>query len=248
MIQLPKLIERWSNAHRVLVAMPQHDREKHWDMATWGIETECGTVACAAGHCGLDTWFRRRGFKLDFKDGESKISDVPGFFGLEGASRIFHNTKRRKVEVVIKEVETYISELEQMAALMAKAKAPAIGKEWPEQGGICAGVRLGHDGKPSYFLVVGPESELSLNWDAAKKWATGISVNGHSDFELPNREEQMALFDRVRELFQPAFYWSSLQHASDSFGAWGQYFSYGCQDAWFKGFHGRARAVRRVFA
>lgn len=57
-------LDRWVNAERVLRDMPNHDRVKHWEMAHWGISTECGTIGCAAGHCGLDPWFRKRGLKL----------------------------------------------------------------------------------------------------------------------------------------------------------------------------------------
>jgi len=57
-------LDRWLNAERVLVKLPKHVRIKHWDMRHWGVVTECGTVCCAAGHCGLDPWFRKRGFKL----------------------------------------------------------------------------------------------------------------------------------------------------------------------------------------
>lgn len=61
---LPQKIERWENAERVLTSMTPHERRKHWNMSVWGIATECGTVHCAAGKCGLDPWFRRRGLKL----------------------------------------------------------------------------------------------------------------------------------------------------------------------------------------
>jgi len=57
-------IERWVNAERVLTSLPKHERAKHWNMRHWGVETECGTVCCAAGHCGLDPWFNKRGFIL----------------------------------------------------------------------------------------------------------------------------------------------------------------------------------------
>ena len=79
---MQELIERWVNVERVLNSMPEHDRQHHWDMGMWGEKTDCGTVACAAGHCGMDPWFRERGFELTFyKDGGSKISDVNEFFG-----------------------------------------------------------------------------------------------------------------------------------------------------------------------
>src|SRR5688572_31269211 len=114
------LIERWTNVERVLAAMPEHDREKHWNMATWGEKTECGTVACAAGHCGLDPWFRRRGFKMDFVpcDGscgnpdcdvvDTRIPGIDKFFGELGAGTIFFKSTPRPVSQVIKEVRAHI--------------------------------------------------------------------------------------------------------------------------------------------
>lgn len=57
-------LERWVQAERVLKGLPKHVRMKHWDMRHWGIQTDCGTVCCAAGHCGLDPWFRKHGLKL----------------------------------------------------------------------------------------------------------------------------------------------------------------------------------------
>lgn len=55
-------IERWVNVERVLVALPAHEREKHFDMSRWGYVNDCGTVGCAAGLCSLDDWFRDRGW------------------------------------------------------------------------------------------------------------------------------------------------------------------------------------------
>jgi hypothetical protein len=116
-------IERWENVLRVLQALTPHERRKHWNMANWGIKTECGTVACAAGHCGLDPWFRRRGFKLlpekvgketliptGFGGFENDVS-VDDFFGDQGSSDIFYNTQVRPVSQVIKEVKKHIQKL-----------------------------------------------------------------------------------------------------------------------------------------
>lgn len=61
---LSEKLARWENAERVLVKLPKHERTRHWNMGHWGIKTDCGTVCCAAGHCGLDPWFRKRGLKL----------------------------------------------------------------------------------------------------------------------------------------------------------------------------------------
>ncbi len=116
-------IERWEQARRVLKSLSPHERRKHWNMAFWGEKTACGTVACAAGHCGLDPWFRRRGFQLNFEKSTGSdppefyddISDVDAFFGRRGSERIFYNTKRRPVGKVIREMTAYITELKERA-------------------------------------------------------------------------------------------------------------------------------------
>jgi hypothetical protein len=89
-------------------------------MGHWGYETKCGTVTCAAGHCGLDPWFRRRGFKLNFDDyAEPMLDDedfnVSGFFGHEGARDIFFDSHTRPVSTVIREVRAHIKWLENAA-------------------------------------------------------------------------------------------------------------------------------------
>jgi hypothetical protein len=61
-------IQRLKQALRVMTSMSAHVRKHHFDMSYWGQKTSCGTVACLAGHCGLDPWFRRKGFKMDFKE------------------------------------------------------------------------------------------------------------------------------------------------------------------------------------
>lgn len=57
-------ITRYRQLIRVLGNLPEHEATKHFDMQTWGRDTECGTVACAAGHAGLDAWFVEQGFHL----------------------------------------------------------------------------------------------------------------------------------------------------------------------------------------
>lgn len=112
-------VARWENVLRVLQKLTPHERRRHWEMNTFGEKTECGTVACAAGHCGLDPWFRRRGFKLEFTshnfDGEKfyegTIIRAADFFGAEGADDIFHNATKRSVSKVIQEVKSHIKRL-----------------------------------------------------------------------------------------------------------------------------------------
>lgn len=120
-------IERWENVVRVLRSLTPHERRKHWNMHVWGEKTDCGTVACAAGHCSFDPWFRARGLKQNFTwfkgdeysgpQWESDFDDesVVLFFGLEGASSIFWNSSQRPVGTVIRECLAYIKELKAAA-------------------------------------------------------------------------------------------------------------------------------------
>lgn len=105
----PLIIERWENAARVLQALPAHVKRNHWDMGIWGNLTECGTIACAAGHCGLDPWFRRRGFTLNFdKKGNYDITDARSFFGGIGTEEIFYYQSDRPVSHVVREIKAHI--------------------------------------------------------------------------------------------------------------------------------------------
>lgn len=110
-------IQRWRHCEDVLVRMPEHVRQRHWDMSSWGHTTECGTIACAAGHCSLNPWFKRRG--LTMADINSR--NVEAFFGVDGAEDIFHNMTRRAVEQVIEEVREHIRVLGLCAAMSRAA-------------------------------------------------------------------------------------------------------------------------------
>jgi hypothetical protein len=132
-------IARWEQAARVLKELSPHAKRKHFNMSFWGEKTDCGTVACAAGHCGLDPWFRRRGFKMDFKPIDEwynektdtiepgfipEISDAADFFGYTGSEMIFYNGDHRSVRTVIREIKDYVKEL--------KAKAKGRSEEDPD--------------------------------------------------------------------------------------------------------------------
>lgn len=125
-------IVRWENVLRVLRGLSRHERKLHFDMGTWGEKTDCGTVACAAGHCGLDPWFRKQGLKYDFEqltpdpylveagkdepawdgnwafDGHLEVED---FFGEVGTKNIFYDTNQRAAGKVINEVRRHITQL-----------------------------------------------------------------------------------------------------------------------------------------
>lgn len=86
-------IERYEQAYRVLQQLPPKARRELFDMSTWGEKTECGTVACAGGHCGMDPWFMKKGLVL-FGTDETNITPnfdqkVKEFFGDSGFDDIF---------------------------------------------------------------------------------------------------------------------------------------------------------------
>ena len=103
-----------------------------------------------------------------------------------------------------------------------------------------AGVIVGKEDQPSYHLILLSGEAENINWSDAKGWATGIGG------ELPNRREQALLYANLKDQFQPQWYWSCEQYASDSYYAWSQYFYYGSQGYVSTCNEFRARAVRRL--
>ena len=76
--------ERLQQAKRVIEGLPEHQREKLFDIAVFAVESEWGTIACIAGHCGLDPWFQELGFFTDTRGTFGEVSISPGeFFGTE---------------------------------------------------------------------------------------------------------------------------------------------------------------------
>lgn len=118
-------VQRWTEAMRVLRALTPHQRRRHLDMSTFAVKTECGTMACAAGFCALDSWFHRRGFQVRFDaTGVMLIKSVTGrsfggdftgpteaFFGARGTTLIFYRTDPRPVGDIVREIQRYIKEL-----------------------------------------------------------------------------------------------------------------------------------------
>ena len=106
-----------------------------------------------------------------------------------------------------------------------------------------AGIALDDTGKATHHLILLPQQpDGRLNWDEAMAWAEKAGGT------LPTRQEQALLFSNCKDAFEPAWYWSCEQYAEDASYAWGQYFDNGYQDTNAKGYKGRVRAVRRVYA
>jgi hypothetical protein len=105
-----------------------------------------------------------------------------------------------------------------------------------------AGLVLKADGTPGHHVVLLPGEGEDLEWEEAKAWA--IEAGG----ELPTRQEQALLYANLKAQFQPAWYWSSEPHETNSSYAWYQLFYDGSQVNYYKDYPCRARAVRRVAA
>ena len=123
---------------------------------------------------------------------------------------------------------------------------PAIGRWWPEQGGIYAGVACGTEGAPDHHLVLGqPRVEGQLGWHAAMAWARSIVMRGFADWQLPSAAESALLFASLRECFDRGWHWTSDTPLIDGM-AFAQDFSDGYQARHCKTANFRTRAVRRV--
>jgi hypothetical protein len=124
-----------------------------------------------------------------------------------------------------------------------KLHYPAISIEL-EAGEKNAGIVLGKDGNPDYFLILLPDDKDDINWQDANTWAK--KQGGEKEASLPTRREQSILFGNLKEDFEDRAYWSSEQHASRSDYAWYQTFNLGYQYCSYKSTTMRARAVRRI--
>lgn len=106
---LEEKVERWQQVIRVLRSLTPHQKKHHFNMESWAEKTTCGTVACAAGHAGMDRWFISQGFELKLK-GVAQIDwsvDPKDFFGPEGYWSIFL-TRANSVTEVIGKIRRHI--------------------------------------------------------------------------------------------------------------------------------------------
>jgi hypothetical protein len=103
-----------------------------------------------------------------------------------------------------------------------------------------AGMIRGDAGMVSHHLILLPGDVDDVSWDQAQAWAEKRGAT------LPTRREQHLLIANLKDQFEPRWYWSCEQHASEPSGAWLQNFSNGNQNGLHKSYEGRARAVRRL--
>ncbi|MBW7901234.1 MAG: DUF1566 domain-containing protein [Rhodocyclaceae bacterium] len=102
------------------------------------------------------------------------------------------------------------------------------------------GVVISADGSRRHYLILLPGEQANIKWQQAMDWAQ--SIGG----ELPDRVESALLFATMKDEFEPEWYWTREQLASDAGFAWLQTFYRGDQRDGRKSVEGRARAVRRL--
>jgi hypothetical protein len=105
-----------------------------------------------------------------------------------------------------------------------------------------AGLILNADGTPSHHLVLRPEADKRMPWQAA------VELAKDQGGTLPTRQEQALLFANLKDQFKAAWYWSNEEYEGDGSYAWGQGFYDGNQLDGRKSYEGRVRAVRRLTA
>jgi len=105
-------LKRWQQVQRVMEGLTRHERKHHFNIHHWIQYTDCGTVACIAGHCGLDPWFRKRGLITSMEMSKKVLS----FFGAYGYWGIFSNFSLDTYGKAIREIRKYVKVLAQEVA------------------------------------------------------------------------------------------------------------------------------------
>ncbi|MFD4837692.1 DUF1566 domain-containing protein [Achromobacter sp. NPDC058515] len=126
---------------------------------------------------------------------------------------------------------------------------PAIGQEWPEQGGIFIGSRL-VDGAVHHVIIPGGKefdlADVEFDHLAAAIDERG-EVNGHSDWRAPDQEDIMLAYINVPDLFdKDDWYWTNKPYGS--YDAWAVLFENGGVSNWDRSNEFRVRPVRSIIA
>ncbi|EIK96094.1 hypothetical protein PMM47T1_14080 [Pseudomonas sp. M47T1] len=150
---------------------------------------------------------------------------------------------------------------------------PAVGTEWPGQGGINGGLVAARGDVPAHYLIVAAKDVGKHAWGGREKESKATSktdglanalalieegghpaavaaqehqAEGHADFYLPAAAELYHYWLTCPEVFaKDTWYWSSSQRSA--YGAFGMYFDVGSQYYYDKGDELRVRPVRRLF-
>jgi len=93
----------------------------------------------------------------------------------------------------------------------------------------------------------------SANWTDAIDYCESLSLNGQSDWRLPNKKELLSIVDygtfnpaisSVFKMTTSNYYWSSTTNASGTNSAWGVNFSGGGTNYYYKSDNKYVRCVR----
>jgi hypothetical protein len=96
------------------------------------------------------------------------------------------------------------------------------------------------------YRYLKPTTEPNFLWNRSGINVSAVPPTYPYTADLPAQTTVDLFRAGGSEAFEEAPYWTSAQHASLSYAAWGQGFSNGYQHTWGKGNHVRARAVRRL--
>ncbi len=156
---------------------------------------------------------------------------------------------------------------------IAPSTIPALGAEWPGQGGFNGGLVAARGDVPAHYLIIAKEDVGAHEWGGRGKESGATSktdglansealqsegghpaieavaaytAEGHTDFYLPACAELYHCWVNVPELFaKDTWYWSSSQRSA--YNAFFMYFDVGNQDFSGKSYELRVRPVRRFF-
>ena len=133
------------------------------------------------------------------------------------------------------------------AVILRSVEIPAIGDVWPGQGGRFVGIGRLQGAKRDHILILPEVEKIDGTWKRALEYPKGLKIDGHEDFEAPQREDGHLCQANVPHLFEKLAYWLAPQYATDARWAWYQYVYDGNQYGNHKNTELRLFAVRRFF-
>jgi len=104
--------------------------------------------------------------------------------------------------------------------------------------------------KPMYATPA--DASLTMKFNEAQQYATKLDAHGHKDWRVPTKGELNVLFNNraaiggfdISGSNPRGWYWSA--SSGNTWDAWGQRFSDGLQNTYYKGSHSSVRCVRCV--
>lgn len=152
-------------------------------------------------------------------------------------------------EWVIKDLQQLTEELERTRFILnlKEEQVKDLKKKLNEQTEPEESIYVGDfNGYKYYLSPVNTESQKS--WLQALEYCKSLTIDGHSDWHLPNKKELNFLYKNknnppLAQGFRPYCYWSSSEYSR--FYAWNQLFTNGFRYFDFKPNLGYVRAIRK---